>query len=103
MMANRSPPTPSFIGAISPIIALAATAASTALPPFSRILAPTSEASTLSLATMPDCDITIERDCERSCAHVERAADTHNAATPMVVSFGMMISLAGENLEGGDL
>src|SRR5258706_8533944 len=57
---------PSFIGATRPIIALVATAASIALPPVSRIFAPTCEARTLSLATTPDCEATIERDCERS-------------------------------------
>ena len=57
---------PSFIGATRPIMAFMATAASMALPPRSRMEAPTCEASTLSLATTPCFDNTMERDCERS-------------------------------------
>src|SRR5690349_10164191 len=59
---------PSFIGAMRPIIAFVATAASIALPPLSRMRAPTSDASTLSLATIPLVDATIDRDCDRSWA-----------------------------------
>ena len=44
-----------------------------ALPPDSRMRAPTWDASTISLATTPDWEATMERDCERSCADAAEA------------------------------
>ena len=52
---------PFSTGCIKPIIAFAAIAASTALPPFFRISTAASEASGCSLATMPCCASTGER------------------------------------------
>ena len=52
---------PFSTGCIKPIMALAAIAASTALPPFLRICTAASEASGCSLATMPCCASTGER------------------------------------------
>src|SRR3569832_1031051 len=60
-MAKRSPPMPFSTGCINPIIALAAIAASIALPPFLRISTAASEASGCSLATIPCCARTGER------------------------------------------
>src|SRR5258708_7327628 len=51
--AYRSPPTPQDIGSIRPRAALAAMAASTALPPCFRTSRPTSAASGWLVATMP--------------------------------------------------
>ncbi len=59
---------PLAIGAKTPIAAFAATAASTALPPWASIVAPICDASGCSVATMPWRVITIERACERSAA-----------------------------------
>src|SRR5260370_21022364 len=67
-MANRSPPMPLDIGATRPIIALAATAASTAFPPRSSMCTPACAASGDSAATMPLREITIDRPWLRSCA-----------------------------------
>ena len=80
---------PSFMGATSPIIALAATAASIAFPPRSRIDAATCDASTLSVATTPSCDDTIDRDCERSCAcnDAGSSASTHAAMRAVETRF----------------
>src|SRR5262245_61170723 len=86
MIANRSPPTPSFIGAIRPIIAFVATAPSTALPPLSRIDAPTWEASTDSEATMPPFEMIIDRDCERSCAQAPDTTAKHRMAQSAVTT-----------------
>ena len=52
---NRSPPTPFMLGSITPTAALAAIAASIALPPFSRIADPAADASVCSVAVMPYC------------------------------------------------
>ena len=90
-MAKRSPPTPSFIGAIRPIIALVATAASIALPPFSRIDTPTCDASTASLATTPFFETIIERDCERSCAAAPDTTARHRLAPSAVRSLSIKI------------
>ena len=65
-MANRSPPTPFIIGSMTPSAALAAMAASTALPPRARIAAPACEATAWLVATMPYCVTTLERACVRS-------------------------------------
>jgi hypothetical protein len=51
------------------------------LPPDARIAAPACDAITLSLATTPDCEMTIDRDCDRSCppatwANAQRSPDT---------------------------
>src|SRR5262249_7831498 len=55
-------------GATSPMAAFAATAASTALPPFSRTAVPARAAIGCSAATIPNWEITMERACERSSA-----------------------------------
>ena len=52
-MAKRSPPIPLDIGAMTPIMAFTAMAASTAFPPRSRISTPACAASGDSAATMP--------------------------------------------------
>ena len=57
-------------------MAFMATAASIALPPRSRMDAPTCEARTLSLATTPCLDDTIDRDCERSWAPASDGASS---------------------------
>ena len=59
---------PLAIGAKTPIAAFAATAASTALPPWARMVAPICDASGCSVATMPWRVMTIERACDRSAA-----------------------------------
>src|SRR4051812_41013527 len=61
-------------------MALVAMAASMALPPCSRIDAPTCDESTLSLATIPVFEYTMDRDCERSWAATESTIS--RAATP---------------------
>src|SRR3954470_1449624 len=53
MIAKRSPPIPLTKGCVRPVIAFAAIAASIAFPPFSRILAPASDARKLEAATIP--------------------------------------------------
>src|SRR5208282_662709 len=75
-IANRSPPMPFIIGDTTPIIALVAIAASTALPPDSRIRTPACAASGDSAATIPFCEITIDRACDRSCAPARPAPTT---------------------------
>src|SRR5262245_21588782 len=60
-MAKRSPPTPFIAGSMSPIAALVAMAASTALPPCSRICTPARAASGWLAATIPYFVMTIER------------------------------------------
>ena len=57
---------PFHIGATTVITAWAAIAASTALPPRSRMAAPAFDASGDSVATIPDCEITMERPWPRS-------------------------------------
>src|SRR5262245_54754001 len=59
---------PFIIGATRPIAALAATAASIALPPCSRIATPARVPIGCSAATTPYCEMIIDRPCERSCA-----------------------------------
>src|SRR5580693_4404791 len=66
-MAKRSPPIPFIIGSTTPITAFVATAASMALPPRAKIVAPACAASGLSAATIPSRVNTIERPCVRSC------------------------------------
>ena len=61
---------PFIIGETTPIMAFVAIAASTALPPRSRMRAPACAASGDSAATMPLREMTMERACERSCAVV---------------------------------
>src|SRR6185295_8658599 len=58
---KRSPPMPLPVGSISPIVALAAIAASIALPPRSRIWTPARAASGWLAATMPNVVATTER------------------------------------------
>jgi hypothetical protein len=60
-MANRSPPMPLSTGCISPMAALAAIAASTALPPFLSTSMAICEARGCSVAAMPCCARTGER------------------------------------------
>jgi hypothetical protein len=72
---------PLLIGAIRPIAAFVATAASIAFPPCSSTSAPMREARECSVATIPNWEITIERACERSCAVAESmAASSHPIA-----------------------
>src|SRR5713226_8994907 len=59
---------PLDIGATRPIMALAATAASTAVPPRSSTATPACAARGDSAATIPYREIAIERACPRSCA-----------------------------------
>ncbi len=65
---------PFIIGATTPMAALAATAASIALPPLSSIAVPARAAIGCSAATIPYCEITMERACVRSCAIAAEAA-----------------------------
>src|SRR6267143_2449483 len=60
-MAKRSPPMPFEVGSISPWAALAAIAASTALPPRWRICAATCAARGWLTAATPCCDAATER------------------------------------------
>src|SRR6202034_2294796 len=71
---------PSFIGATRPSTALAAIAASTALPPLSSTRAPICEASTLSVATIPAREATRDRDRERSSVGSLSGSASINAA-----------------------
>src|SRR5215470_2509499 len=80
-MAKRSPPIPFIIGSTTPIIAFVAMAASTALPPLSRIRTPASEASGDSEATMPPLATTIDRACVLSWASDGTAPATRHAVT----------------------
>src|SRR5579864_1840795 len=73
------------MGATSPSTALAAMAASMALPPCSRMRAPICEASTLSLATTPAPPAT--RDLERSRSS---AAGSGRGASAMALIGGMV-------------
>jgi len=68
MIANRSPPMPFIIGATSPMAALAAIAASIALPPRSRSAVPARVPMGCSAATTPYCEMIMDRPCERSWA-----------------------------------
>src|ERR1700678_561951 len=63
------------MGSTTPITALVATAASTALPPCASTLAPACAANGFSADTTPLREITMERPCVRSCAPA-CAADT---------------------------
>src|ERR1700730_11826229 len=56
------------MGSTTPMTALVATAASTALPPWASTLAPAWAANGFSADTTPLREITIERPCVRSCA-----------------------------------
>src|SRR5579883_737827 len=67
-MANRSPPMPHIIGSTTPKTRLAAIAASTADPPRASVCAPATAASVWLAATMPLCEITIDRACDRFAA-----------------------------------
>src|SRR4051812_1786247 len=60
-MANRSPPTPHDIGSTTPRVALAARAASMALPPLCSTARPAPAASGWLVATMPLGAMTTER------------------------------------------
>src|ERR1700677_1524746 len=64
--------------------ALAAIAASTALPPSSRMSAPASEARNCGVETMPNFETTIERPCpgtEENCCASIITEGTHNTAS----------------------
>src|SRR6185369_8499337 len=63
MIANRSPPTPTFMGSIRLRTAAVATAASMALPPFFRMSNPAWAASGWLVVTMPLRAMTSERPC----------------------------------------
>ena len=71
---------PFIMGATRPMAALAATAASIALPPLSSMAVPARAAIGCSAATMPYCEITMERPWVRSCAVAAAAAATSHAA-----------------------
>src|SRR5271155_5408455 len=60
---NRSPPMPFTYGCTTPITALAAIAASMALPPSSRMCAPACDARNCGAATIPNLLTTIDRPC----------------------------------------
>src|SRR5689334_4088472 len=60
-MANRSPPTPLPVGSIRPIVALAAIAASTAVPPRLRISSATWLSRGWLVAAMPCVAMSSER------------------------------------------
>src|SRR5437868_6467355 len=60
-MAKRSPPMPFIIGSVTPVTALAAIAASTALPPRARICTAACDASGWLDAATPCCEATTER------------------------------------------
>src|SRR5260370_37985145 len=64
-MPNRSPPSPLTYGCVAPSTAFAATAASRALPPASRSLAPVCEARNCDAATIPYFVTIIDRACSR--------------------------------------
>ena len=71
---------PFIIGATRPMAALAAIAASTALPPRSSIATPARVPIGCSAASTPYCEITIERACERSWARISLAEVAISAA-----------------------
>ena len=71
---------PFIIGATRPITALAATAASIALPPASSMAVPARAAIGCSAATMPYWEMTMERPCVRSKAASGDADKTRQAA-----------------------
>src|SRR5438477_5151163 len=71
---------PFIIGATSPMAALAAIAASMALPPRSSIATPARVPIGCSAATTPYWEITIERACERSWARISPAEVAISAA-----------------------
>lgn len=70
---------PFIIGATRPMAALAATAASIALPPLSRMAVPARAAIGCSAATIPYWEITMERPWVRFCAIPADAAAAINA------------------------
>ena len=67
-MANRSPPIPQPVGSVSPSMALAAIAASTALPPDRKISRPAWVAKTWLVATMAFVPRASEREANGSPA-----------------------------------
>src|SRR5271168_1929668 len=90
-MAKRSPPMPFIMGATTPIMALVAMAASTALPPCSRTCTPACAASGDSAATMPFLEMTMERAWPRSCAEVT-PAETHVAVASVSKTRALLFS-----------
>src|SRR5688500_6848726 len=78
-MMKRSPPRPLPVGSIRPMVALAAIAASMALPPRSRICTPARAASGWLAATMPCVVATTERPTTGRC---ERPASWLFCSTP---------------------
>src|SRR5687767_11380996 len=78
-MANMSPPIPFDAGSMSAMTALAAIAASMALPPFSRTWVPARAASGWLDATIPNFDATIERPVTTG-RRVTRGAESGSAS-----------------------
>src|ERR1700684_3759851 len=100
MIAKRSPPIPFIMGSTTPMTALVATAASTALPPCASTLAPACAANGFSADTTPLRVITMERPCVRSCAPA-READTiipsGRKITQSVMRTNSFMDLLGKN------
>ena len=86
------------MGANTATAALAATAASMALPPWARIMAPICEASGCSVATTPWRVMTIERACERSAASL-RAKERVARARLRKMGLGFMTARSAEGPE----
>src|SRR5215831_18976543 len=92
-MANKSPPMPFAYGCITPSAALAAMAASIALPPASSIFAPACEARKCEAATIPYFVTTMDRAWSReecggiftegsvTCARCRQATAVHLLVT----------------------
>src|SRR5436189_1575945 len=89
---------PFIIGATSPMAALAATAASIALPPCSRIATPARVPIGCSAATTPYCEMIMDRPCERSCAIAGLVA-----ISAPVISAIHLRRMGGPHLCGDDL
>ncbi len=81
---------PFIIGATRPMAAFAATAASIALPPLSSIAVPARAAIGCSAATIPYCEITMERPWMRSCAIAGEADATVMSAPASAIRHACM-------------
>src|SRR5579862_4542296 len=75
-MPNRSPPMPQLMGSTTPSTALAAMAASMAVPPRANTWAPACDASVWLVATIPRSEMTMDRAWLRSCASAGMASIT---------------------------
>src|SRR5579871_1158175 len=76
---NKSPPIPQLSGSTTPSTALAAMAASMAVPPRAKTCAPACEASVWLVATMPRSEMTMDRAWLRSCATAGMANMTRSS------------------------